>query len=183
MSLDDAFERCIAWLHGAALDDARWPAASAAVDKACGTGGNALTVGEGPADGDRIHFARYLSRGECRQDLAREYFDVHYPHDARPDAGGEPDGGTNSSGFSPRLGMRDPWRRHTLGPRGMPPAHECSGGRHYPCGSGFANKEERRRESAVRTGLRPGGGLRCGIDVSNSRHCKFQLAPGDRVPT
>ena len=41
----------------------------------------------------------------------------------------------------------------TRRPRGMPPAHECSGDRHYPCGSGFANKEERRRENAVRAGF------------------------------
>ena len=30
----------------------------------------------------------------------------------------------------------------------MPPAHECSGNRHYPSGSRFANKNGRRRESA-----------------------------------
>ena len=82
MNPDDAFERILASLHEAALDDHRWPAASALIDEACGTRGNALTVGEGTGGGDRIHFARLLSRGECRQDLAREYFDVHYPHDA-----------------------------------------------------------------------------------------------------
>ena len=82
MNPDDAFERILALLYRAMLDDARWPAASALIDEACGVRGNALTVGEGTGGGDRIHFARLLSRGECRQELAREYFDVHYPHDA-----------------------------------------------------------------------------------------------------
>ena len=48
---------------------------------ACGTWGNALTVGEATAGGDSIHFACYLSRGDCRQDLRREYFEVHCPKD------------------------------------------------------------------------------------------------------
>ena len=82
MNLDGAFERCLASLHEAALDDARWPAVSALIDEACGTGDNALTVGEASGGKERIYFARYLSLGECRQDLAREYFDVHYPWDA-----------------------------------------------------------------------------------------------------
>ena len=32
--------------------------------------------------------------------------------------------------------------------RGMRPAHECSGDRHYPCGSRFAIEDRRRRENA-----------------------------------
>ena len=32
------------------LDDARWPAASALIDEACGITGNDLMVGEGPTD-------------------------------------------------------------------------------------------------------------------------------------
>ena len=71
MNLDDAFERCLESLYEAALDDARWPAASALIDEACGVGGNALTVGESSGGEDRIHFARLLYRGESRQDLAR----------------------------------------------------------------------------------------------------------------
>ena len=82
MNLDDAFEGCLESLYEAALDDARWPAASALIDEACGVGGNALTVGEGSGGEDRIHFARLLYRGESRQDLVREYFEVHYPHGA-----------------------------------------------------------------------------------------------------
>ncbi len=85
MKPDDAFERILALLYEAALDDARWPAASALIDEACGIGGSSLTVGEGTDDGsgggDRIYFARYLRRGENREDLAREYMGVHYPDD------------------------------------------------------------------------------------------------------
>ena len=81
MNPDDGFERCLALLHEAALDDARWPAASALIDKVCGVGGNSLVVGERSGGEDRIHFARLLYRGEDRQDLARYYFEVHYSRD------------------------------------------------------------------------------------------------------
>lgn len=182
MSLDDAFERCHGSLHGAALDDARRPAASAATDEACGTGGNPLTGGEGTADGDRIHFARYLSRRESRQDLAREYFEVHYPNDAgmrRRRAGRRHE----FFPLLPQVGDAQSVAAPYARARGMPPAHERSADRHYPCGCGFANKEERRRRNAVRRGRQSGGGLRGRIKASNSRHCKIQLAPGGRVPT
>lgn len=77
----DAFDRILAALHGAALDGAHWPATAALIDEACGAVGNALVVGEWSGDDVRICFAQYLYRGELRQDLAREYFDVYYPHD------------------------------------------------------------------------------------------------------
>ena len=82
MDPDDAFERILAAVYQATLDDARWPATSALIDEACGLAGSGLTVGEGVCGAAVIHFARYLYRGESRQDLAREYLDVHYPHDA-----------------------------------------------------------------------------------------------------
>ena len=77
----DAFDRILALLHQAALDDAHWPAAAAAIDEACGAVGNGLLVGEWSGDDVRIHFAQYLYRGEPRQDVAREYLEVYYPHD------------------------------------------------------------------------------------------------------
>ncbi|MYN63927.1 MAG: hypothetical protein F4X11_02685 [Acidobacteria bacterium] len=43
-----------------------------------------LIVGEGTGDDARVHFVRYLYRGEPRPDLAREYYDVYYPHDEAP---------------------------------------------------------------------------------------------------
>ena len=82
MNPDDRFERCLEWLHGAALDGTRWPAASARIDEACGTRGSSLAVGERSGGGHRIHFVRLLYRGESRDDLVREYFDVHYARDA-----------------------------------------------------------------------------------------------------
>ena len=82
MNPDGAFERCLESLYKAALDDTRWPAASALIDEACGIRGSSLVVGEGSGGEDRIYFARLLYRGESRQDLAREYLDVHYPRDA-----------------------------------------------------------------------------------------------------
>ena len=81
MNLDEQFERCLASLHEAALDGARWPAASARIDEACGARGSSLVVGERAEGENRIHFVRLLYRGENRLDLAREYFDVHHSRD------------------------------------------------------------------------------------------------------
>ena len=81
MNLDEQFERCLEWLHGAALDGARWPAASARIEEACGTRGSSLVVSERSGGENRIHFARLLYRGESRDDLVREYFDVHHSRD------------------------------------------------------------------------------------------------------
>ncbi len=47
MSGQDAFERTLAAIYDAMLDDARWPAASALIDEACGITGNDLLVGGG----------------------------------------------------------------------------------------------------------------------------------------
>ena len=82
MNPDDAFERILASLYRAMIADAHWPGTSALIDEACGVGGSGLVVGEGSGGAARIHFARLLYRGEPRPDLAREYLDVHYPHDA-----------------------------------------------------------------------------------------------------
>ncbi len=81
MNAVDPYERILAMLHRAALNDVHWPATAALIDEACGTAGNVLVVGEGSGDDVRVHFAQYLYRGEPRPDLAREYFDVYHPHD------------------------------------------------------------------------------------------------------
>ena len=80
MNPDDAFDRILASLHEAALDDARWPAATALIEETIGVAGSALVVGEG-FDDVRIYFARYLRRGESAEDEAREYFNVYHPQD------------------------------------------------------------------------------------------------------
>ena len=87
MNPDDAFERILASLGEAALDDARWPAASALIEEAVASQGNVLTVGERHGDEMRdlrVHFTRLLYRGEDRRDLVREYFEVYQPIDEMP---------------------------------------------------------------------------------------------------
>ena len=83
MSDQDAFERILASLYGAMLDDTRWPATSALIDEACGMTGNALMVGEGPTDDLRVLFVGLYYRGQRREDLEREYLDVYHPTDER----------------------------------------------------------------------------------------------------
>lgn len=84
MNEQDAFERILASLHSAALDDAHWSAASRLIDEACGVNGNFLVLGEGdgPHDVD-IFFARCCYRGERHQELEREYFSVFHEVDER----------------------------------------------------------------------------------------------------
>ena len=84
MSRQDLFERLLESLHGAALDDARWAAASALLDETCGAKGNLLVFGDGASPGDiDIFFARLCYRGERCADLEREYFEVYHPLDER----------------------------------------------------------------------------------------------------
>ena len=83
MSDQDAFERILASLYDAMLDDARWPAASAQIDEACGIEGSSVVVGEGPKDDVRALFVGAYCRGQRRQDLEREYLENYYPTDER----------------------------------------------------------------------------------------------------
>lgn len=89
----DAFLSVLGSLNRAVLDDAHWPATSALIDETCGIRGNCLSVGEGFDDDVRIHFSRYLSRGERREDVERAYFQFYHPHDeAVPRLRALPDG-------------------------------------------------------------------------------------------
>ena len=81
MSQFDTFNRILASLHEAMLDDAHWPATSALVDEFLGTVGNAILVGEGPEDDVRILFAALHYRGQRRPDLERDYLDNYHPWD------------------------------------------------------------------------------------------------------
>ena len=83
MSDQDMFDRILASLHDAMLDETYWPATSALIDEACGTQGNALMVGEGPPDDIRALFIGLYYRGERRADLEREYLTVYHPIDER----------------------------------------------------------------------------------------------------
>ncbi len=84
MSDQDAFERILASLYDAMLDDALWPATSALIDEACGVKGNALLVGGGPKDNIQVHFVGLYYRGERREDWEREYLTTYLPIDERP---------------------------------------------------------------------------------------------------
>ena len=81
MSDQDAFNRILASLYEATLDEALWPATSALIDEAVGLQGNTLLVGEGPKDDIRVLFVGLYYRGERRPDLEREYLTVYHPLD------------------------------------------------------------------------------------------------------
>ena len=84
MSQQDPFDRIVAALHDAALDEARWSAASALIDDACRTKGNMLVFGDGQSRDDAaILMARFYYRGRRDRALEREYFGVYYPRDER----------------------------------------------------------------------------------------------------
>lgn len=83
MYRQDLFERVLASLQEAALDDALWPSASALLDEACGTVGSSLYVAEGYGSDARVHFAALYFRGQRNDELAREYIENYYPRDER----------------------------------------------------------------------------------------------------
>ena len=83
MGDQDAFERTVASLHDAMLDDSRWPGASTLIDEACGLTGNDLIVSEGPKDDVRVLFVGAYCRGQRREDQERDYLENYYPTDER----------------------------------------------------------------------------------------------------
>ena len=83
MGDQDAFERILASLHDAMLDDTRWPATSALIDEACGLTGSGLLVVDGAKDDLRLCPLGLHHRGEPRKDLEREYLENYHPIDER----------------------------------------------------------------------------------------------------
>ena len=83
MNPRDPFERLLAALHEAALDDARWPAAARLIDEACGATGSSFIVGDGASDDARVSFAAFYRRGERRPDLERAYYEHYFHQDER----------------------------------------------------------------------------------------------------
>lgn len=84
MSERRAFDRILASLHEATLDDTRWPAASALIDDAFRAKGNSLVFGRGRTEeGVQIFSARFFRGGERLRESEREYFDVYHPVDER----------------------------------------------------------------------------------------------------
>jgi len=83
MSTATPFERILASLHEAALDDSRWPATSALIDEAFGANGNSIVFSARTDDDARIFFSSFLYRGERHEDWEREYFTDYYHLDER----------------------------------------------------------------------------------------------------
>ena len=81
MSDQDAFERTLAALHDAMLDESQWPATSALIDAACGMQANGLLVGAGPPDDIQALFVGLYYRGQRRADWEREWLERYHPLD------------------------------------------------------------------------------------------------------
>ena len=95
MSDQDAFDRILAALHAATLDDSQWPATSALIDDALGSQGNTLLVGVGPPDDIQVSFVGLYYRGE-RRPRARARIPDRLPshrrmHPALPATARQPD--------------------------------------------------------------------------------------------
>ena len=83
MSERDAFDSILASLHEAALDDARWPAASGLIDDAIRAEGNSLAFGAGAPDQVQIHYVGCFRRGRPLPERERDYFRAYYSGDER----------------------------------------------------------------------------------------------------
>ena len=84
MNERDTFDRILASLHEAALDDARWADTSALIDDAFCAKGNSLVFGEGgPEEGIRIFYAGCFYHGQRHREFEREYFDDFHARDER----------------------------------------------------------------------------------------------------
>ena len=74
--------RVVASLNEAALDDTRWPAASALIGDACGFRSNTLFYGFAHSDGGgELVLARLFYGGQRNEELVRVYLDDYYPWD------------------------------------------------------------------------------------------------------
>ena len=84
MNAEDSFERTLAALHRAALDDTRWLSAAALVNEACGVRGHALTFVEGPSVQEgRAFLMRFCYGRERREDWERTYLRDYSQRDVR----------------------------------------------------------------------------------------------------
>ena len=84
----NAFERVLAMLNEAMLDDSRWPETSALIDEVVGAKGSILTFGTRV----EIYFSRSFYRGIDRSEWQQEYFRDYYAEDEHiPRLGALPD--------------------------------------------------------------------------------------------
>ena len=84
MSRQDTFDRSIASLHEAMLDDALWRETSVLIDEACGIAGSHLVIVGGHSHDDAEWlFDKAYWRGELREEQARDYVGNYFPRDER----------------------------------------------------------------------------------------------------
>ena len=93
MNEREKFERILASVHEAALDDARWPSASALIDDALGVHGNCLAFADLNSSKElQFLFVGIFFRGQRHHELEREYIEDYYSLDERvPRFGQVPD--------------------------------------------------------------------------------------------
>lgn len=83
MTDGDSFDRVLALLYEAALDDSLWPAVSAAIDETCAVRGNNLAVLRHGDGGSEMLFEAVYHRGEARPDFDRDYEENYFATDER----------------------------------------------------------------------------------------------------
>ena len=84
MSERNAFDRVVASLYEASLDDSRWPAASGLIDDVLRAKGNSLAFSAGTREeGIQVYYAGFFHGGQRFRELEREYFSVYHPRDER----------------------------------------------------------------------------------------------------
>lgn len=84
MSQADRLDRVVASLQAAALDDAHWVSAAALLNKATGSRGHALVLGEGRSHRDAaLFFLRFCFGEEHREDYERTYLSNYWHRDER----------------------------------------------------------------------------------------------------
>lgn len=80
----ESFDRLLASLYEAMLDDDCWPAASGLIDEICGTRGNLIVTGEGETGSEvNIFFTCFCYNGERHADLEELYFSTYHASDER----------------------------------------------------------------------------------------------------
>ena len=83
-SSGDPFDRILAALHRAALDEARWPEAERLIARMSRTRGNTWALAAGrPKPDDTVFQLRLYLDGRHRRDWERRYFEDYYDRDER----------------------------------------------------------------------------------------------------
>ena len=81
MSQQDAFERVLASLHEAMLDDSLWDRTSALIDEACRSMGNKLILHDDSFELTGVLFSRFCYRGQRHKASEFEYYHRFFPTD------------------------------------------------------------------------------------------------------